>query len=332
MEKDLISIIVPIYNVEKYIKRCIDSIIAQTYKNLEIILVDDGSPDDCGKICDAYAKKDTRIKVIHKQNGGLSDARNEGIKVANGKYIGFVDSDDWVHIAMFEQLYKGLIENHADISCCKFIRCIDKVTNIEKKFNHQIIIYNQMEYLNKFFKVNSQECVYYAWNKLYKRELLEENQYPIHLTAEDVIGTYKAILKCQKIAEIQSPYYYYYYNENSITGSDFSEKDFDLIKIWNQVVEITKKENTNYLELAKLNRYRIDYTLLMRMALALEFDQIEDLYDTQYKEMLKSLKQHKPLLLKSKIPFSRKVTIVLICWNYKKFVKAIKIINRRKRK
>ena len=145
MEEDLISIIVPVYNVEPYIERCVDSIIGQTYKNIEIILVDDGSPDNCPKICDEYAKKDNRIKVIHKEN---------------------------------------------DISCCKLIRCTDEGKKIEKKFDNKITQYNQMEYLKKFFKIGSQECVYYAPNKLYKKKLLEEDQYPINLTSEDVVGTY----------------------------------------------------------------------------------------------------------------------------------------------
>lgn len=329
MEEDLISIIVPVYNVEPYIERCVDSIIGQTYKNIEIILVDDGSPDNCPKICDEYAKKDNRIKVIHKENGGLSDARNEGIKVANGKYVGFVDSDDWVHESMFERLYHELISNDADISCCKLIRCTDEGKKIEKKFDNKITQYNQMEYLKKFFKIGSQECVYYAPNKLYKKKLLEEDQYPINLTSEDVVGTYKVLLKCKKIVEINYPYYYYFYNTDSITGKGITKKDFDLIEIWNRVIEITKEKNPNYLWMAELNRYRIDYTLLMRMAFQLKFSEIQNLYCNEYTEMLKSLKEHKRLLLKSKIPFSRKITIVLICWNYKLFTKIAKINNGR---
>ena len=118
--KDLISVIIPVYNVDKYLERCIDSVIVQTYSNLEIILVDDGSNDDSGIICDRYAKFDDRIKVIHKKNGGVSSARNEGIKYCNGKYIGFVDSDDYIDSTMYEYLYNLLISNDADISCCDF--------------------------------------------------------------------------------------------------------------------------------------------------------------------------------------------------------------------
>ena len=326
--EDLISVIIPVYNVEKYLRRCIDSIIAQTYKNLEIILVDDGSTDNSGKICDEYLKQDNRIKVIHKKNGGLSDARNNGIKIATGDYIGFVDSDDWIHTNMYEKLHYALVENDADISCCKLIRCKDSIKKISKKFDSSISEYNQLQYIRKFFKIDSQECVYYAWNKLYKKQIIDENQYPINLTSEDVVGTYKALLKSKKIIEINYPYYYYYYNPDSITSGKFSKKDLDLIEIWDKVIEITKKEAPDFLWMAELNRYRIDYTLLMRMALKLDFSEIEKLYYKDYIEMLDSLKEHKKVLLNAKIPFSRKVTIVLICWNYKFFVNALKMKRR----
>ena len=118
---DLISIIVPVYNVEKYIHECVDSIINQTYKNIEIILVDDGSPDNCGKICDEYAKKDNRIKVIHKPNGGLSDARNHGIDVANGEWLMFIDSDDWIEPNMAEKLLHSALNNKADLAISSVI-------------------------------------------------------------------------------------------------------------------------------------------------------------------------------------------------------------------
>ena len=115
---DKISVIVPVYKVEKYLNRCVQSIASQTYENLEIILVDDGSPDNCGVLCDEWVQKDSRIKVVHKENGGLSSARNAGVAVATGAYVGFVDSDDYIHPQMYEKLYEALVENGADISIC----------------------------------------------------------------------------------------------------------------------------------------------------------------------------------------------------------------------
>ncbi len=134
--KDLITVVVPVYKVEKYIDRCVTSIINQTYKNLQIILVDDGSPDNCGKICDEYAKKDNRIEVIHKENGGLSDARNAGINIAKGKYIAFVDSDDYVANDYIEYMYKILKKENAKISICE-LQIVWKNTKIEEKTNLQ---------------------------------------------------------------------------------------------------------------------------------------------------------------------------------------------------
>ena len=135
----LVSIIVPVYNVEKYLERCLDSLINQTLKDIEIILVDDGSTDDSGNICDKYAKKDKRIKVIHKENGGLSDARNIGLSIANGRYLQFVDSDDFIHKQMIEILYNTIINNNADISICDF----DKVyENTKIKYNTKEISLN----------------------------------------------------------------------------------------------------------------------------------------------------------------------------------------------
>ena len=119
---DLISIIVPVYNMEQYMERCVNSIINQTYSNLEIILVDDGSTDRSPAMCDEYALKDARIKVVHKANGGLSDARNAGLKVATGAYIGYVDSDDWVELSMYQKLYESCIENDAQVAVCRYAK------------------------------------------------------------------------------------------------------------------------------------------------------------------------------------------------------------------
>lgn len=320
--EEIISVIVPVYNVEKYLNKCVDSIVNQTYKNLEIILVDDGSPDNCPKICDEYAKKDNRIKVIHKENGGLSDARNKGIEVATGKYIGFVDSDDWIDKDMYKVLYENLTRYKADISCCDLIRVKDgNINNGQlKKFNSEIEVFDIDEYMKIFFKIDTQECVYYAVNKLYKRELIDKELYPKGLTSEDVEGTCKVLLKCKKIVNINYPYYYYYQNENSITGRKFSEKDLDLIKIWDHVVEICKESKSEYLEMAKFNRNRIDYTLLMRMALQLSYNEIVNDYYEIEKNLIQNLKNNKKQLLKSTIPFSRKITIILILLNYRWFV------------
>ncbi len=318
---DLISIIVPVYKVEKYLNRCVDSIINQTYKNLEIILVDDGSPDNCPKICDEYAKKDDRIKVIHKENGGLSDARNAGIKIANGKYIGFVDSDDWISVDFYSELYKLLTKYDADIAICDFIRTDDNEKIIINNKNKIENVYTQEQYLERYFKVGYQTTEYYAWNKLYKKSLMSEEQYPKGLTSEDVLGTYKAILKSERIAKTNEKLYFYRYNNQSITGK-FTNKDFDLIQIWDKVIEYTNKFAPKYYKYAILNRKRINFTLLFRMAKHYSIEELKNQKITI--KLLEELKKDKKILLKSDIALSRKIIIILFCQNYYFFAKILR--------
>lgn len=211
----MISIIVPIYKVEQYIRSCIESLICQTYENLEIILVDDGSPDNSGQICDEYAKKDSRIKVIHKENGGLSDARNVGLSLAKGEYIGFVDSDDRIHPEMYEELMKSMEKYHSDISMCGYY----------KEFEDGMLlpfIFKEMEIEKREAMIKLLEDVEirnFVWNKLYKRQVLENIQFPEREEFEDILTLYKIFLKAQKVSNVEKALYYYRIRENSITAS-----------------------------------------------------------------------------------------------------------------
>ena len=211
----LISVIVPIYKVELYIRQCIDSLLAQTYRNLEIILVDDGSPDGCPAICDEYARKDSRIRVIHKENGGLSDARNVGIDAAKGDYIGFVDSDDWVMPDMYEYLYRGAQEYGADITVCEYYECWKN--KCKATYRPEVRIFACDEAINALLllKIGS-----YAWNKLYKREVWSADiRYPKGELYEDVRTTYRLFEKVQKVVALPEPKYYYRRTGESITGN-----------------------------------------------------------------------------------------------------------------
>lgn len=219
MEKDLISIVIPVYNVEKYLKKCIESVMKQTYKNLEIILVDDGSTDLCSNICDEYEKKDKRIKVIHKANGGLSDARNCGIDMAKGEYIGFVDSDDFIEEEMYERMYECIKKTNSDISICgkyidyengKSIPAIkDKETIVNEMTSKEALIK-----LNSFYKFDMA-----TWDKLYKRELFKDIRFPYGKKCEDYYTTYKLFDKSKKIVYFSTPLYHYFQRENSISRS-----------------------------------------------------------------------------------------------------------------
>lgn len=223
MEK--ISIIVPVYKVEQYLHQCIDSIIGQTYTNLEIILVNDGSPDGCGKICDEYREKDRRIIVIHKENGGLSDARNAGIRISTGKYIGFVDSDDYIEKDMYEFLYNLIIKYDADISICGRYELKDLDFPSNKKYKD--ICYTKELAIKEILKDDKLRS--YAWDKLYKAKLFNDVTYPKGKYYEDMYTTYKLIQKSNKIVLNASPKYHYRFRKESITNRDFTSKNLDLI-------------------------------------------------------------------------------------------------------
>ena len=212
--KPLVSVIIPIFKVEQYLSRCVDSVIEQTYMNLEIILVDDGSPDRCPEICDEYALKDSRIKVIHKPNGGLSDARNAGIEIAKGGYLSFVDSDDVVHSQMIEYLMKPLIENNElKISECRFKRfesdqeLIGYVPNIKES----IVFPYRLYFLKRNLTV--------AWGKIFEKSLFERVKFPYGRLHEDEFTTYKLIYDARSVSCTDSQLYLYRQRKGSIISS-----------------------------------------------------------------------------------------------------------------
>lgn len=236
---ELISVIVPIYNVEKYIDKCIRSIVGQTYKNLEIILVDDGSPDCCPAICDEWAKKDARIKVIHKQNGGLSDARNAGLKIVTGEYIAFVDSDDFVAIDYIECLYTNIKKNDAQISACD-IEIIedDGETSIENNnIPYKTRVCTPDEAIDDILHGVGFRAV--AWNKLYKADLLKNEFYLKGKYHEDEFFTYRILAKAKKLVYIEKKLYFYIQRQGSIMNT-ISEKHLDVLDAFIQRLEFIK--------------------------------------------------------------------------------------------
>lgn len=226
----LISIIVPCYKVEKYLPKCIDSIIKQTYTNLEIFLVDDGSPDNCGKICDEYAQKDLRIKVIHKTNGGLSDARNVAIDKMTGEYVVFVDSDDYIAPTHIEGLYSMIQRYQAEIGVNTFITFHDGSTPLPHPKSPKEYVYTGLEATEKMFYQEMFDNS--AWGKMYKSSLFYNIRYPKGLLYEDLPTTYKLMLKASKVAYNNNETYYYLLRADSIEGSKFtSEKLNSALKL-----------------------------------------------------------------------------------------------------
>lgn len=229
MKQPLISIIVPVYKVEKYLGKCIESILAQTYKNIEVILVDDGSPDSCPAICDRYADKDNRVVVIHKQNGGLSDARNAGLDIARGDFISFVDSDDFVANNFCEVLLKAINKENADLAVCNYLR-VDENYNLIQEKNMELPFKNECITSEKFMQGYFGKCGWYyvvVWNKLYKKSLFNNLRFPYGKQHEDEFLIHHFMIRCKKIACIENALYYYVQRGNSII-SQKSIKNMDL--------------------------------------------------------------------------------------------------------
>lgn len=231
MGNDLISIIIPVYKVEKYLNRCVNSVVNQSYENIEIILVDDGSPDKCPEICEEWTRKDCRVKVIHKKNGGLSDARNKGLECAEGAYVCFVDSDDYVAKTYVETLYGLICSKKTDISAVSLNEVFTLEPEINKNTAGEVIItvFEGKDALKQLFFNDT--FANYAWNKMYKRDLFEDIKFPVGRKMEDLGTTYKLLLKAERIAYSTEVLYYYFQREDSIlhkVNLDFYRDKFEL--------------------------------------------------------------------------------------------------------
>ena len=246
---ELISIIVPIYKVEKYLEKCIESIINQTYSKLEIILIDDGSPDACGEICDEFAKKDSRIKVVHKKNGGLSDARNTGIQNATGEFFLFVDSDDYISHAMVEILYKTIKKHDADMVVCGYYEVSSNgVVNVRKftiKNGEEVL--NGVEATERLLYSLEPEMVV-AWNKMERRNLWNDIEFPVNKQHEDDFTSYQLMYKASQVVLINEPLYYYLQRGDGIIGSGFSLKSLHKIEAYESACVFFKDKNKNLYE------------------------------------------------------------------------------------
>lgn len=233
MNDQLISIVVPVYKVESYLERCVRSILAQTHKTLEVILVDDGSPDRCGQICDAFAAEDPRVKVIHKENGGLSSARNAGLDAASGAYVGFVDSDDHIHPRMYEKLLQALEENAADVSICNYAY-VDMQDNVDESkqaispIKNGILDRKQgLGWLN--VQVPGYSFFVTAWNKLYRKDLFQTLRFAEGKLHEDEFLAHHLLARCSRLVTVEDVLYYYVQRSGSIMSTKLSARSLDII-------------------------------------------------------------------------------------------------------
>lgn len=236
MEK-LVSVIVAVYNIEEYLPRCVDSILAQTYRNLEIILVDDGSKDQSGNICDSYAEKDRRIKVIHKKNGGLSDARNAGMNAATGEYIGFVDGDDWIEPDMYRAMYFACEKEKAQAAVCRY-KQITKSGIIDGSAGNSVSL-SRDEALEIYVCGDERYLIYNSvWSKLFARDLVEGMRFPVGKNSEDIMFTTRAFCRMERLVYLDEAYYNYVLDrEGSIMNEKAGERRLkDEIPFWQEQI------------------------------------------------------------------------------------------------
>lgn len=305
---ELISIIVPVYNVEQYLEKCVNSIVNQTYKNLEIILVDDGATDSSGKLCDELAKIDNRIKVYHKENGGLSDARNYGVERATGDYIGFVDSDDYIDAEMYEKLYEAIKKENVDVAECNLKIIYPEREELFTEQNYYNVCTKQ-EYLEEYLKI--EKIFGSVWTKLISKKIAKELLFPKGKLYEDTYYAYDLINVANSFVLIDSPSYNYLMRENSITNSKFNPRIFDLIEIVEKFHKMTYKNYPDLKEAADCRKMYAYFSVLNSILLEDEFK--NNLY---YARIINYFKENYKAILKNKyINRNRKLSVILIKLN-----------------
>ena len=315
----LVSVIVPVYGVEQYLERCVDSILAQTYGNLEVILVDDGSPDACPLICDRYAEMDGRVVVIHKENGGLSDARNRGLDEASGEYVTFVDSDDYIEENCVEMMLSGRVGHGADISCGK----------------HRVVYPNTVlnEYTGRSYVLSPEqafEMMLYgddmdvsAWAKLYRRKLFEGIRYPVGRNFEDTATTYRLIDRAGVIYLDSRPVYNYVIRPSSITTSRYTAKKMELIDATKDMTEMISEK---YPSLGGACRRRMIYSYLSTLSATIYTDDVDKRTLGQLMSYIR--RNGGPVLRDPKAPARDKIGIVCSFLGYGVFKSTMKIYRR----
>ena len=244
-----LSIIVPVYKVEQYIHKCVDSILKQTFEDFELILVDDGSPDNCGKICDEYARKDERVRVIHKENGGVSSARNKGILEAKGEYISFIDPDDWIELKMYEEIFDFINANDVDVLCFEVFEVKGSKCSAYYRFNEDKV----MEGQNALLKILTDVIDNSPCNKVYRKSTWENVLFPNSRRFEDVATIYKTFYQSKKIGYLKKAYYYYLKREGSAIALSFdAQRRFENFLGYKERYEFAQEHCKDAIEKCKM--------------------------------------------------------------------------------
>lgn len=307
-----ISVIVPIYNTEKYLARCIESILCQTYTNLEIILVDDGSTDKSGDICDFYARKDNRVKVVHKENGGAAAARNFALNMVTGQYIGFVDSDDTVEKDFFELLYELICQYDADISMVAYSE-IEMGEKIAKPKDKSLIVMNQKQAVKEL--LFDRKIQNYVWNKLYKRKLFQGVYFPIGVIYEDISVMYDLIRKIEKLVYLPESKYNYYIRKDSIVNTNSHQKRVDEL---DSVIKRYKDAKRDFPELEQENAYALVMWMIRVYTYTVKENDPNDTFIKEQYELFQSESQkYLCYILTNLKPFKRMILLAML-WDLEK--------------
>ncbi|MBE6555932.1 MAG: glycosyltransferase family 2 protein [Ruminococcaceae bacterium] len=323
----LISVIVPVYNVEKYLERCVKSILLQTYDRLEIILVNDGSKDGSGKLCDELAKGDPRIVVLHKENGGASSARNAGLDLAHGEYIGFVDSDDWIAPDMYEYCLRAIDAHDAQVvqTECALVRSEAEAVKQEPE---QVEVYAGKDILQYYMLSTTRSGGYSVCRCLFARELLMGIRFREGKTCEDIDYKYKALARAEKMVVTNLKKYFYFQSVGSVSTSGLRAKNFDLYDAADELCKLTKDEPYGDIRrLGEIKKARTALAMLSQMAYFGISDPTLD-KKTMVKRFTKEHRQNLKLLLGAPIPVSRKLLSVMFAINYQMTELAVKIAKK----
>lgn len=304
MKKELISVIIPIYNVENYLERCIKSVINQTYKNFELILVNDGSQDRSGKICEEYAKKDSRIIVIHKKNGGLSDARNKGIDICKGDFITFIDSDDYVEKQYLEILYNAIKRENANISICSYRSIYENGRVLKQRENFKKVLTAKETFEEILYQKNFNVS---AWAKMYEKKIFTNIRYPKGKIFEDAFTTYKLIAKADKVSVDLQIQYNYMIRNNSILTSSFNEKKLMLIDAYKEMGIFILSKYPDLIYAVKRSQVYANISTLRQMIYA------ENRLVEKEKKIKKFIRKNKRyILFNNKSSVRDKIAVILI--------------------
>lgn len=260
-EKPIVSVVVPVYNVEAYLDRCVESLVNQTLQDIEIILVDDGSTDGSPALCDAWAEKDVRIRVIHKENGGLSDARNVGVSFAQAEWVGFVDSDDHVSPEMYEVLYRNLLESHADMSICGIYNVY--ANRIEKPNRSDREILTSEEAIK--LCLHGKDISVTAVNRLYPASVFNHVRFPKGKTTEDGFTAIDFLSHTHKVVVDYAPQYYYEHRAGTLSTRPYDNRSYDVVDAYEHNLEIVKQECPSAIEVAMFRCYWARFTVLDSM-------------------------------------------------------------------